>query len=183
MSLNRKKILILGPSGSGKDYLIKNLSKKGLKPCLKWTTRPIRDFEKQDIDYKFVSEDTFLAKIDSEEFLSWEKFIVTPQKSEPTTWYYGITNEDFNDSDIFILTPNELKNFIKRKKTNCFVIYLNIDRQIREKRLTQRQDNNDSINRRLDADEKDFKEFFDCDLCITNPDFDSEFIYSIINRN
>ena len=63
MSEKREKVVILGGSGSGKDYLMRKLAEKGMKPCLKWTTRPIRKFEKQGINYNFVNEDLFLQTI------------------------------------------------------------------------------------------------------------------------
>ena len=51
----------------------------------------------------------------------------------------------------------------------CFVVYLDIDRSVRESRLLGRQDKNDSITRRLDADDIDFQSYNDYDLKITDP--------------
>ena len=181
MSEKREKVVILGGSGSGKDYLMRKLAEKGMKPCLKWTTRPIRKFEKQGINYNFVSEDLFLQTINEDKFLSCQKFEVTPEDSEPQTWYYGITLEEFHKSDIFIMTPGEFRVLSPELRKGCCVVYLNIDRETREKRLNNRKDKNDSIQRRLDADEEDFKQSFDYDLGITDPDFGADDVYSLID--
>ena len=45
--MKSEKLLIIGKSGSGKDYLLRKISEKGLKAGIKCTTRPIRKFEKQ----------------------------------------------------------------------------------------------------------------------------------------
>jgi hypothetical protein len=66
-----------------------------------------------------------------------------------------------------------------RKK--CFVVYLDIERKIRENRITKRNDNNDSVLRRLDADEIDFQNFRDYDLKLTDPEFLASDILSLMD--
>lgn len=68
MHIKREKVILLGGSGSGKDYLMRKLAEKGMKPCLKWTTRPIRKFEKQGITYNFVDKDIFTKAINENKF-------------------------------------------------------------------------------------------------------------------
>lgn len=178
-----EKIILLGESGSGKDFLMSKLIERGLKPCLKWTTRPMRNGEQQGITYNYVSEDEFLNNIKEDKFVTYESFYVTPQDSEPQTWYYGITREDFENSQLFIMTPGEFNSlsFKSDERKNCFVVYLNIDRMVRESRLHHREDKNDSIKRRLDADEVDFKGFNDYDLRVTDPDFSADDIYDLMD--
>jgi hypothetical protein len=50
-----------------------------------------------------------------------------------------------------------------------------------KKRIIKRNDNNDSVIRRLDADDIDFLGFKDYDLKITDPEFDVESIISLMN--
>ena len=88
-----EKLLIIGPSGSGKDYLTRKLVQMGLRPCIKWTTRPMRKFEKQGVTYNFVNESQFTESIDKSEFLAYQIFNVTPEDRDPETCYYGNTNE------------------------------------------------------------------------------------------
>ena len=95
-------------------------------------------------------------------------------------WKYGILKEDFNNSQAFILTPGEVRQLTPEVRKNCFVVFLDIERSIRESRISNRQDHNDSIKRRLDADEIDFKDFKDYDLKITDPEFDVDSILSLM---
>jgi len=175
-----ERAVIVGQSGSGKDHLMRKLAEKGMKPCLKWTTRPMRKFEKQGVQYNFVNEVDFLNAIENNEFINYQEFNVTPENSEPQKWYYGITKDEFNNSQIFIMTPGELKEIPKDLRKECCIIYLDIDRDIREKRLLKREDVNDSVKRRLDSDEVDFKDEFDYDVRITDPEFGADDIYELL---
>lgn len=178
--IKNEKVIILGPSGSGKDFLLRKLSEKGLKPCLKWTTRPQRKFEKQGITYNFVDYSEFLQSINENKFLTYQEFEVTPENSDPEKWYYGITNDEFELSQVFIMTPGEFDDISEEQRKSCFVVYLDIDRKIRESRLHIREDKNDSIKRRLDADEIDFKNLSDYDLRITDPEFNADDVYGLM---
>ena len=181
MNNKREKCLIIGPSGSGKDFLMRKLVEKGLKGCLKMTTRPQRKNEIQGITYDFVSESDFIQSINENKFLAYQTFNVTPENKEPETWYYGITLQEFNESQVFIMTPGEFKNLTPKMRKGCFVVYLDIDRDIRESRLFNREDKNDSIKRRLDADDIDFGGFKDYDLKITDPEFSSDDVYDLMD--
>ena len=178
----KEKLLILGHSGSGKTYLFKKLLEKGLKPGVKWTTRPTRKYEIEGVDYYFKSEDEFLQSLNENRLLTHESFVVTPENSEKQTWYYGISKEEFEKSQIFILTPGEFRNLnlSESERKGCFVVFLDIPRSIRESRLHHREDKNDSVIRRLDADDLDFKGFDDYDLKVTDPDFGADDIYDLM---
>ena len=177
----KEKTILLGKSGSGKDFLMRKLVEKGLRGCLKMTTRPQRKHEIQWITYDFVAEWTFLDKIKNGEFLCYQKFEVTPEGRDPENWYYGITKQEFQDSQVFIMTPGEFNNITPEQRKQCFVVYLDIPRDVREKRLIRREDKNDSVKRRLDADEIDFKDFKDYDLRVTDPDFSADDVYDLMD--
>ena len=177
----REKLIILGKSGSGKDFLMRRLIEKGLKGCLKMTTRPQRKHEVQMITYNFVNESSFLDKLNQNDFLCYQTFNVTPDNKDPETWYYGITKEEFNQSQVFIMTPGEFYNIDSETRKGCFVVYLDIDRSVRESRLFRREDKNDSITRRLDADDVDFSEYNDYDLKITDPEFTADDVYDLMD--
>jgi len=176
-----EKVILLGKSGSGKDYLMRKLVEKELKGCLKMTTRPQRKFEKQGVTYNFVSDNQFTELIKENKFLVYQTFNVTPEGRDPETWHYGVTFEEFNESQVFIMTPGEFSNIDEDTRKKCFVVYLDIDRSIRESRLFRREDNNDSIKRRLDADDIDFQSYIDYDLRITDPDFTAEDVYDLMD--
>lgn len=176
----REKVILLGKSGSGKDFLMRRLVDKGLKPGIKWTTRPPRIREIQGVNYNFVSEQIFNQFISNDEFLCHQSFTVTPDNREPETWYYGFTKTDFEQSQVIIMTPEEFKSVPDSQRKDCFVVYLDIPREIRQNRLMNRRDKNDSILRRLDADDEDFKSFKDYDLRITDPEFDADDVYDLM---
>jgi len=175
-----EKVIILGKSGSGKDFLMRKLVEKGLNPCLKWTTRPQRRFEQQGVTYNFVTDSEFTQSINEDKFLAYQTFIVTPENKDIETWYYGITKEEFNNAQVFIMTPGEFSKLTSEMRKKCFVVYLDIDRKVRESRLHNREDKNDSIKRRLDSDEIDFQELKDYDLKITDPEFTADDVYDLM---
>lgn len=177
----KEKCLIIAPSGAGKDFLLRNLVKKGLIGCLKMTTRPQRRHESQGVAYDFVTDSIFKEKIENGQFLCYQTFNVTPEDREPETWYYGITKEEFERAQVFIMTPGEFACVDPETRKNCFVVYLDIDREIREDRILKRADKNDSVKRRLDADEEDFKDFGDYDLRVTDPDFTADDVYDLMD--
>ena len=181
MNIKNERLILLGKAGSGKTYIERKLVEKGLIPCLKWTTRPPRKFEQQGITYNFVNESKFTQSINNNEFLAYQTFEVTPEGKEPEIWYYGVTNEEFQRAQVFIMTPGEFSNINPELRKGCFVVYLDIDRDTRESRILRRQDKNDSITRRLDADEIDFKDFKDYDLRITDPEFEAEDVYDLMD--
>ena len=177
----KEKLILLGKSGSGKDFLMRKLVEKKLRGCLKMTTRPQRKHEIQWVTYEFVADWTFKEKIDNDEFLVYQTFEVTPEGKDLETWYYGITKEEFEKSQVFIMTPGEFENITPEVRKGCFVVYLDIDRDTRESRILRRQDKNDSVTRRLDADEIDFQNFKDYDLRITDPEFEAEDVYDLMD--
>ncbi len=181
MSDKTEKVIIIGKSGSGKDFLMRKLVEKGLKGCLKMTSRPPRKHEKHLVTYYFTNESVFLDKVKNDEFLCYQKFEVTPENRSPEVWYYGITKEEFQNSQVFIMTPGEFTNITPEIRKGCFVVYLDIPRYVRESRLLRREDRNDSIIRRLDADEIDFQNFNDYDLRITDPDFTADDVYDLMD--
>ena len=177
----KEKLIILGKSGSGKDYLMRKLVEKGLKGCLKMTTRPQRKFEKQGITYNFVNDNQFTELIKENKFLAYQTFNVTPEGRNPETWYYGVTLEEFNESQVFIMTPGEFSNIDEDTRKKCFVVYLDIDRSVRESRLFKREDRNDSVIRRLESDDIDFQSYNDYDLKITDPEFTADDVYDLMD--
>lgn len=180
MSVKTEKVIVLGKSGAGKDFLMRKLVEKGLEGGLKWTTRPKRKLEKQGVNYNFVTESEFFQSIKDNKFLTYQKFEVEPEESKPETWYYGITLEEFERAQVFQMTPGEFEDITPEQRRGCFVVFLDIDRPIRESRLHIREDKNDSIRRRLDADDVDFEYFTDYDLKITDPEFDADGVYDLM---
>jgi guanylate kinase len=66
-------IVISGPSGVGKDAVIKGMAARGVQFqfVVTATTRPARPGEVDGVDYFFLSRDQFAEKIERGEFLEW----------------------------------------------------------------------------------------------------------------
>jgi guanylate kinase len=150
------KIIIVGPGGSGKDYLRKKFTDKGFSYGVSFTSRPPRENETEAVDYYFRDLDFFVANKDI--FLEKQTF---------NGWKYGISKKEFEIKDLFILSPAGLKSLSKKNRKRSLVIYLNPPKDLRIERLSLRSDA-DSVERRILADEKDFFDFSDYDVLITN---------------
>jgi guanylate kinase len=154
----KKKIIIIGKAASGKDYLQKRLVSNGWIPLRQYTTRPKRPNETGD-EYHFVSE---------EEFDSIRHKLVSVQSFNG--WMYGYDIDEALASDVMIFSPAnyfemQLSSSLKSRNLSLCstLVYLDIDEDTRRERLSKRYvggNEDDSLERRLRADVKDF-EFFD----------------------
>ena len=72
---NHKIIIITAPSGAGKTSITKHLLKTfpdKLSFSISAATRPKREYEKEGVDYYFMSVDDFKEKIQHNAFIEWE---------------------------------------------------------------------------------------------------------------
>ena len=180
--MERKKLILAGSSGCGKDYLLKQLIKKGMKYIPKITTRPKRAEETLGIEYIFTDNFNFKSLLDSEKIKVSQKFYINNEKIINETWYYGITIDNFNTNEVFIMTPYEINQLSEEDLNNVFIIYLDIASDIRKERIKERFDSNDSIERRLKADEKDFGGFDKFNMKITDPYFNTDLLFDEIMK-
>ena len=156
-------IILVGKAASGKDHMRKILQGRGFKYGVSYTTRPKRKNEIDGEDYYFVSETEFESGFLNDTWYEWVEF---------NGWYYGTTKKQFlEDCNIFIMTPKGITHIDPVDRKNCTIFYLDISDTTRSARLSQRGDNNDSIERRMFADDQDFKNFNDYDIKINNSNF------------
>jgi len=155
---------ICGKSGSGKDTLI-NMIKTNNKHCYKMvkaSDRPPRIYEKNGQDYWCFTKEDFKEAEKANFFITVQSFKV----ANGEIWDYGIFKSDFKEclnSDclcLVTLTPYEVetlyKKLTKEQLDNFYIIYLNVTDDVRRKRLLERGDDIAEINRRIEADNKDF---------------------------
>ena len=88
------KLILVGKAAAGKDFLKNRLIAKNFKSGISCTTRLPRHNEVDGVDYHFMTEDDFKAKLDSGEMLEHMVF---------NNWYYGLTKEEFEQEKIKIL--------------------------------------------------------------------------------
>lgn len=133
-----KPTILVGKSGSGKDYLLKYMVQKGFTPLVSHTTRPKRANEIDCIDYYFVSVTEFLANNDFIEARSYD----TELNGEKHTWYYGLSNRElYRNKDKNIVTIFDIpgaNEFIKNTGIDCNIIYLDVSDEIRKNRAILR---------------------------------------------
>ena len=157
------KMILVGKSAAGKDHLRKILEGRGFKYGISYTTRPSRPNEVDGQDYYFLEKDEFLNGVNEKKWYEYVKF---------NGWYYGTSTKQFHQTcNLFIMTPYGVSHIDPVDRKECTIIYLDIDYDIRLRRLISRNDDNDKIERRLEADENDFKHFNDYDIKITDSNF------------
>ena len=172
----QERLIICGKSGAGKDHLLRGLIKKGLKYNPKITTRPKRKFENQGIEYCFVNNDEFNILLESGKLKTYQHFLINE-----SDWYYAISSDNFENNHLFIMTPHEISTLSSEDRKKCFIVYLDIEESIRRERISRRDDNNDSVDRRIESDKRDFEGFGDYDLKITDPSFEIDMVYDLMN--
>jgi guanylate kinase len=159
----KNKMILVGPGGSGKDYLRKKLENKGWKYGVLYTTRPMRAVEKYGVDYFFVNDQQFNDLKETSQLVENSTFA--------NNWQYGTSLDTWSNCNLFVMSPNSLRQIKEQFTLNdVFVIYLNTPEEVRRARLMSRQDA-DSVDRRLYTDRVDFENFVDFDIKIIDHNF------------
>ena len=149
-------ICIIGKTSSGKDCIVNKLvSEHGYKKIITYTTRPMRDGERQDVTYHFVSEEDFKWKVEDGFFAEWKTY-----NTEFGVWYYGTAIEDLEnaeDNNIIILTPDGYRDVANKLSNKPISIYVYANNSTIKSRLIKRGDDPKEAERRLLHDNEDFK--------------------------
>lgn len=146
-------ILLVGKSATGKDTIRNELNKLGIPSVVTYTTRPKRDGEINDVTYHFVDKSQFRRLNIQGAFVETTSYNVASGE----TWYYGSAYKDLKDNSVMIVNPDGLK-VIKDKLGNQVVAFLiTVDDEIIKNRQINRGDNSEEAARRLEADNRDFK--------------------------
>lgn len=176
--IKKVRIILCGPCCSGKDYLrssIINLeSKDKFKSEISFTTREKRFNEENGVDYHFISKSLF------------EKLVYNNYLYEYTVFgdnYYGCSKEAWESCNIFIRDRKSIDKLSLIERKESYIIYLNIDYKILRMRMKLlRKMSLININKRIDEDEKEFKDFKDYDLLINDEYFIVSNIIKEINK-
>lgn len=114
-------IIISGPSGVGKDTILKQIKKNtNLYFPVTVTTRTARKNEKNGIDYKFIQKHLFNKMIQSQEFIEWAKVY---------EYYYGVPKNEIdyaknNQLDIILKTDIQGAFTIKKLEPTSKTIFI-----------------------------------------------------------
>ena len=160
----RNLIAISAPSGAGKSTLCEEIRRK--KPEIKFsvscTTRPKRNYEKDGINYYFLTEDEFKSKIKNNELLEYE---------EVHGYYYGtlintlknaISSKELMLFDVDVNGAMSIKKKYPRNTLTVFILPPSIE-DLKVRLINRGTDSKKIIKKRLERTNKEmkFKDKFD----------------------
>ena len=149
-----KILALMGPSGSGKDTVLKEVLKKNPKEfnkIINCTTRPMREGEVNGVDYFFISPETFAEQVLNFDMIEATNF---------NDWFYG-TSKSALVSDIInigVFSPEAVEALLESPDIELMVLELAASDKTRLLRQLNREANPNvhEIIRRFKADEEDF---------------------------
>ena len=163
-------IVISGPSGAGKDTLVKELLKENndIYLSISMTTRDRRDNEVDGIDYYFVSESEFIKNIENNNFIEYakvyDKYYGTPKSEVEKKLKKGM-------DVILVIDITGALNIKKIYKDAIFIFIMPPDLKTLMKRVIKRnRDPKDKMLKRFKEDYKLINEF-------------NKYNYEVINDN
>lgn len=147
-------IAIIGQSGCGKDTVLNETVTRHPDVCsriINCTTRPMRDYEKDGVDYHFMPVSGFTREVLNGNML---------EATEYNDWFYGtdINALTPNKINIGIFSPAAVEALLQDSRLDVDVVRVVTANKTRLKRALNREDVPDcaEICRRYLADEKDF---------------------------
>ena len=186
-----KIFYLMGKSSSGKDTMFKKLIEDkslGLKTIVGYTTRPMREGERDGVEYFFVDEEKMLS-------LEAEGKVIE-RRSYNTVhgiWNYFTVDDgqvDLDSDDKYILIGT-LESYEKVRnyygKEHLVPLYISVDDGVRLQRALDREKQQEKpkyaeMCRRFLADEADFaKENIDrCEITVSYENIDLDSCYRAI---
>ena len=161
-------IVISGPSGAGKDTLVKELLKENndIYLSISMTTRDRRDNEVDGIDYYFVSENEFIKNIENNNFIEYakvyDKYYGTPKSEVEKKLKKGM-------DVILVIDITGALNIKKMYKDAIFIFIMPPDLKTLMKRVIKRnRDPKDKMLKRFKEDYKLINEFNKYNYVVVN---------------
>ena len=149
-------IVLLGKSASGKTTLAKRMKERfNIDMVVTCTTRPMREGEKQGIDYNFLTYEEAIESINKGEFIEYVEYTVHGGDK----WIYGtrFKDIDINKNQLIVLNPTAYKTLKGFFKDKLFAIELKPFELKRIFRIIRRDKKNLlEAFRRYKSDMKDF---------------------------
>ena len=175
-------IVISGPSGVGKDTIVKNLLKEmdNIILSVSYTTREKREKEEDGKDYFFITKEEFEEKIKNNEFLEYATYINN---------YYGTSKRQvkklLNEGiDVILVIEVKGTKIIKELIPDAILIFI-MPPSLEElkNRLKKRTgDSKEQISDRLETAYQEIKQYKKYNYVVTNDDINNavEKVKSII---
>lgn len=165
---NQLLIVLSGPSGVGKDAVLKKMKSKklSLHHVVTVTTRPRREGEKDIVDYHFVSQQGFQQMFNKGELLEWANVYGN---------YYGVPKKEVSQglskgTDVMIKVDVQGAAAIKKVLPQAvFIFLMPPSMEELEKRLKQRHSESpEDLALRLQKSEEEMKDLPLFDYVITS---------------
>lgn len=167
-------IILVGASATGKSVVVNKMKELfNIKKLVTYTTRPMRVGEVNDIDYHFVSMDDFLNKKEHDFFLETAFY---------NNNYYGTAYEDISNNKALIVEPNGANVYYNKLKDKVYIVYLKASEETRTKRMIERGDSIEIIQKRMSGDLEyfDMGNFNHIDLVVDTENISIEEVATII---
>ncbi len=131
--------IYFGKSASGKDTFMKKCLATGkCKPIVSYTTRPMREGEKNGADYNFVTPEEF-RKIEDQGKMLESRSYDTLVGGKHDTWHYGSPRINPDEDYVAVLDIDGIRQYINAySKDKIKLIYVFVEDNIRESRAKAR---------------------------------------------
>lgn len=136
-------IILVGPSGSGKDTIGDGLTKQGIPQLVSFTTRSIRVGEEHGVDYYFVDREDLgkLSIVESTEY-SGNKYGLLRQEVDKSL----TKNKDV----YFIANADGAQQVKEMYPEEVIIFWLKVDLKTMRSRMVQRGDAEKDIQERIE---------------------------------
>ena len=169
-------IVLSSPSGAGKTTITKKISQKypKIKISISHTTRKPRSNEIDGVDYHFVSKDKFVNLIKENKFYEYAKIFDN---------YYGTSKQSVNKLHkenydvVFDIDWQGTKQLSEYRELNLIKIFIlpPNKKELKNRLINRNQDNNQTVEKRLNQYENDIQHWSDYDYVLINQDLESCF--------
>ncbi len=169
---NGNLIVISGPSGTGKDTIIKEVIKQNKNTwiSISMTTRAIRKGEKEGKDYFFINEEEFKEKIKNNVFLEYAKY---------NNNYYGTPKDKINEklnAGIDVILIIEIEGALKIKELVPDAIFIFIlppnMKELKRRLINRKTEDKEKIVNRFRRAYKEINEVTKYNYVVTNDDIE-----------
>ena len=169
-------VILSSPSGVGKTTLTKKIQQKyqSFKISVSHTTRTPRSNEVDGVDYYFVTHEKFKKMINEKKFYEYAKIFDN---------YYGTSKQSVNKLHkenydvVFDIDWQGTKQLSKYKELNLIKIFIlpPNKKELKNRLINRNQDNNQTVEKRLNQYENDIQHWSDYDYVLINQDLESCF--------
>lgn len=161
-----KIIALIGEAGSGKDTIMQGILKRcptQFHEIISCTTRPIREGEKNGVNYHFLTPNDFMDKVTNNEMLEYTIF---------NNWLYGTSYDSLQPDtiNIGVFNPAGIRSLYQLDDIDLTVYRIICFDKTRMLRQLNREEhpNVDEIVRRYKTDQEDFSTLNFCYTEIKN---------------